>query len=102
MRLRTIQTLTVTIYLVKFPGSLCVRLSILPSDRQMHSMSLANVASNHALVRYVLPYLPPQLRFDPHIFEWVMSVHLTTLGNNFFPFFLLNAELSLQVLDRLR
>src|SRR6266550_1450640 len=67
----------------------------------MHGMSLANVASNHALVCYVLPYLPPQLRFDPHILQWVMFVHLTTLGNNFFQLFLLNAEPSLQVLDRL-
>lgn len=46
---------------VELPRGFCVVLSILSSDRKMHSVSSSNVTSNHTLMSNILPDFSPQL-----------------------------------------
>jgi hypothetical protein len=59
---------------VEFSRRLCVRLRVLPANRQTHRMSLTNVAPDHALMSNILPHLAFQVRLYLQPAEWVRAL----------------------------
>lgn len=66
------QTLASPLNFIKLFRCLCISSCVLPSYRQPHHMSPANIAPNHPMMCNILPHLSPELCLNLQILQRIL------------------------------